>query len=419
METRIRHPTMTGLTFPPHDSNRDTHRVHGLGTHSMQPDWPPLTRAEVAAVLAHYPQTGFGADIRWRSPRPLSAAARVKTAAGEVFVKRHHRSVRTPAVLHEEHAFMRHLTAAGAPVPVVFNDDAGNSAHGRGAWTYEVHALAPGRDLYRDAMSWTPPRCTAHAVTAGRTLAELHDAAAGYSAPQRSTHMLVTRSDIATAGDPADALARQLPRCPALRDWLARRDWRRELTEALGAAPDLAAIARQPRLWTHNDWHLSNLFWSEPGAHAEVTAVLDFGLASRTCALFDLATAIERNAIEWLALDKGHAAAHADVACALIDGYRQHRPLDADKVRLLTDLLPRVHLDFAVSEVEYFLVATGSLAHAEIAWTTFLCGHATWFQTEPGRALLNVIRNHTESLQGGSSRVAGRAAGLAANQDGC
>ncbi len=361
----------------------------------MPPDWPPLTCAEISAVLAHYPHSGFGVDIRWHSPRPLSAAARVKTAAGDVFVKRHHLSVRTPQTLREEHAFMRHLQRAGCPVPEICDDDAGSSAHVRGDWVYEVHAPALGKDLYRDAMSWTPPQHTAHAQAAGRALGDVHRAAAGYDAPQRSTHMLVTRAELATADDTADALARQLPRRPALHDWLLRRDWRRELTAALDPLPALAAaIERQPRLWTHNDWHLSNLFWSEPGMHAEVTAVLDFGLASPTCATFDLATAIERNAIEWLALDKGHDAAHADVACALIDGYRQRRPFDATQVQLVADLLPRVHVDFAVSEVEYFLRATGSQAHAEVAWNTFLCGHATWFSTAPGRALLAAIREH-------------------------
>ena len=57
-----------------------------------------------------------------------------------------------------------------------------------------------------------------------------------------------------------------------------------------------------PRLWAHNDWHVSNLLWDADGA---VATVLDFGLASPTSALFDLATAIERNAVAWLELERG------------------------------------------------------------------------------------------------------------------
>ena len=55
-------------------------------------------------------------------------------------------------------------------------------------------------------------------------------------------------------------------------------------------------------LWTHNDLHPSNLFWSNAGRDAEVTAVIDFGLCDRTNAVHDLAHAIERSMVDWLAL---------------------------------------------------------------------------------------------------------------------
>ena len=154
------------------------------------------------------------------------------------------------------------------------------------------------------------------------------------------------------------------------------------------AQPRLAA---QPPLWTHGDWHVSNLCWSENGPRGAITAVLDFGLAARTFALFDLATAIERNAIAWLALDRGDAA-YPDTARALIEGYRGQRALSAADVHLLADLLPLVHVDFALSEVEYFTGVTHSPANADVAYHTFLLGHAAWFATPPGRALLEAIR---------------------------
>jgi len=111
--------------------------------------------------------------------------------------------------------------------------------------------------------------------------------------------------------------------------------------------------------------------------------------------LFDLATAIERNAIAWLALDTGIDAAHPDIARALIEGYRQQRPLNAADIRLLADLLPLVHVDFALSEVEYFHAITHSRANADVAYDTFLRGHAAWFGTPPGQALLRAIRDGT------------------------
>ncbi|MBO0807296.1 MAG: hypothetical protein J2P32_03215, partial [Actinobacteria bacterium] len=69
--------------------------VHGMGADLAEPDWAPLTDAEVSAVLAGYPLTdasragraggaGTGEDgaadavVTWRSPRPMSAAALVR-----------------------------------------------------------------------------------------------------------------------------------------------------------------------------------------------------------------------------------------------------------------------------------------------------------------------------------------------------
>ncbi|MGN2242275.1 phosphotransferase enzyme family protein [Frateuria sp. GZRR33] len=373
--------------------NDTDHRVHGLADDDAHPDWPPLARSEVAALLARYPSIASADAIGWHSPRPLSAAALVDTADGRVFVKRHHRSVRTPETLDEEHAFMAWLRAAGVPVPSVLADADGHTAIARGDWTYEVHAPAAGLDLYRETASWTPLPDLAHAHTAGAMLARVHDAAEGYTARQRGTHRLVARSEILEAADPLATIERQLPDRPGLAAYLAQRDWRSEIGETLAPFhPAIqASLAMQPRLWTHGDWHVSNLCWSGGSAEASITAVLDFGLAARTFALFDLATAIERNAIAWLALDRADAA-HPDTARALIAGYRAQRPLSASDIHLLADLLPLVHVDFALSEVEYFAAVTGSPANADVAYHTFLHGHAAWFATPPGRALLDAIR---------------------------
>lgn len=108
-------------------------------------------------------------------------------------------------------------------------------------------------------------------------------------------------------------------------------------------------------MWAQNDWHVSNLLWRD----GQISTVLDFGLASPTSALFDLATAIERNAVAWLELERGMETVRIDIALALLDGYRQVLPLSAARVHLLADLLPMVHFDFALSEVEYFEGVTG------------------------------------------------------------
>ena len=371
------------------------HSVHGLAGDSMPPDWPPLTAGEVALVLRAYPQLGTPNRIGWHSPRPLSAACLVDTTAGVVFVKRHHQRVRSTATLTEEHRFVAHLRHAGVPIPEVLRDEHEETAIARGDWVYEVHARAAGVDLYREAISWSVLPNREHAFTAGRMLAVLHDAAAPYCAAQRDTHILVARSELLCAADPIAALRAQLPARPGLADYLRDRDWTSDLDCLL--KPWHAAVQprlmQQPRLWTHNDWHVSNLCWSANEARADITAVLDFGLAAPTFALFDLATAIERNAIAWLELDRGADAAHADVALALIAGYGERRPLDIAQRQLLADLLPLVHMDFALSEVEYFHAITHSRPNADVAYDTFLLGHAAWFDTPPGQTFLHALRS--------------------------
>ena len=371
------------------------HLVHGLAGDEITPDWPALTSSELESLLQRYPQLGSPLRIAWHSPRPLSAACLVETGAGEFFVKRHHRRVRTLATLVEEHRFMAHLRTSGVPIPNVMLDADGQSAVALGEWIYEVHQRAAGVDLYRETVSWEPLANRRHAQRAGRMLAALHEASTGYDAAQRHTHILVARSELIAAADPVAALRAQLPQRPGLASYLHRRDWENDLTAVFAPwhAELQPRLVREPRLWTHGDWHVSNLCWSDAGDHAGITAVLDFGLAAANCALFDLAIAIERNAIAWLALDTGLQAIHPDIARALIEGYRTTRPLDGEDIRLLADLLPLVHVDFALSEVEYFHAITHSTASADVAYDVFLRGHADWFTTPAGLALLQSIRN--------------------------
>jgi Ser/Thr protein kinase RdoA (MazF antagonist) len=375
--------------------NDPLHLAHGLAGDSTLPDWPMLTTAEVDTLLCGYQQLGTAMRIDWHSPRPLSAACLVETSRATVFIKRHHRSVRSVGTLGEEHRFIAHLRSNGTPIPAVLSDAHGQTAVAIDDWTYEVHEHAAGIDLYREAISWSPLPNREHAYSAGLMLAASHDAAEGYHAPQRDTHILVARSELICSPDPVAALRAQFPARPGLADYLQDRDWPADLAELL--APWHAAaqprLARQPRLWTHGDWHVSNLCWDGDSANARISAVLDFGLAAANFALFDLATAIERNAIAWLALDAGIGAAHPDIVRALIEGYRRQRPLSAADLRLLADLLPLVHVDFALSEVEYFHAITCSRANADVAYDTFLRGHAAWFRTPPGQALLRTIRD--------------------------
>ncbi len=364
------------------------HYTHGMGTGLEAPSWPAITPEEARAALARFPQAGALTRLDWHSPRPFSSAALAQTASGELFLKRHSARLRTPEHLAQEHAFMAHLAARGAPVAQLLAADTGATALALGDWTWEVHRKAPGEDLYRDRHSWTPFLNLDHARAAGAALARLHDAAQGFEAPPRPVQPLVTSLTILNAPDPLAAAEAYVAARPALGAYLQGRAWRRELADVLApwnAGPMLAA---QPPLWTHNDWHPSNLLWRAGG---EVATVLDFGLADRTCALHDLATALERSAVRWLELGGDASIAEPEAAGALLAGYSAIRPLSAADRTLLARLLPLVHVEFAMSEADYFHGVLGRRADADLAWDGFLLGHAAWFARAQGRALLATI----------------------------
>ena len=350
-----------------------------MGTGLEAPSWPAITLSDAEAVLARLPAAGRLHGLDWHSPRPFSSAALARSDTGPLFLKRHHRRLRSAEGLAAEHAFIAHLRARGLPVAEILSDADGATALTAGDWVWEVHRQAPGADLYRERHSWTPFLGLDHARAAGGALARLHDAAEGFAALARPAEPLVTSLTILPAVDPVAAAATYIAARPALAGYLADKDWRGVLARLL-AGWDGAALRAQPALWTHNDWHPSNLLWSTDGA---VSAVFDFGLATQTCALHDLATAIERTAIPWLQLREGRADDAG--ALALLGGYRTVMPLTGDDIATLARLLPLVHVEFALSEVDYFAGILGDTAQALIAWQDYCLGHAEWFLSPQGR----------------------------------
>jgi Ser/Thr protein kinase RdoA (MazF antagonist) len=365
------------------------HLVHGMGVALETPTWPAITPSEADALLACFPGAGRPIGLRWHSPRPFSAATLVQTSRGAFFLKRHHRRVRTPAGLAEEHAFIAHLRANGLPVPDVVAAGDGATAIAAGEWTYELHRKAPGLDLYRDRPSWTPFLSDAHARSAGAALARLHRAARGFAARARAPQPLVAGMTILAVADPLAAIEAHVAARPALAAFLAGRPWRQDCARLFAALGDTLSerLAREDAVWTHNDWHPSNLLWTKDGA---VRTVFDFGLATRTCALYDIATAIERTAVRWLDLGErtGDALGEAGAAQMLLDGYRSVLPLSSADIETIVRLLPLVHVEFALSEVEYFFAILAERDHAATAWDEYLVGHAEWFLTPPGRDFL-------------------------------
>ncbi|MGC8510998.1 MAG: phosphotransferase enzyme family protein [Acidimicrobiales bacterium] len=375
-----------------------SHLVHGMGLEPVAPDWSPITAAELREPLAQLGQEPererATSEVRvlWRSPRPMSAAALVRVNQASLFVKRHHEHVRTAARLEVEHRFGDHLRAHGVATPASRRGPRGESVARVGPYLYEVFDVARGRDLYRDVPSWYPYAKPEHARHAGAALARLHQAAATFDEPASSPAVLLDAVSLADADDPRAALVALLRARPglarALEPFAPLEAVPQMLAEPLARAR--AATRALARQWTHGDWHPSNLTWDP--ARDEVREVLDLGLANRTFALHDLALAVERATIDWLDV-AGLGAVSVDWACldALLEGYDRVSPLRAADRRTLAATLPVAHVDFALSEVEYFGDVLGDTATRDLAYHGYLLGHVTFFDSPLGLELLERV----------------------------
>jgi len=376
-----------------------TAKAHGMDGTLVEPDWPPLTLDELRALLSLFPDIGEPIAILSVSPRPFSAASVVSTHSGRVFIKRHHHLVRDRAGLLEEHRFLAHLMGQGAAVPRVLKSASGETAIEIGEWTYEVHGTPEGIDLYEDAISWTPFQSVHHARSGGQALARLHLAAEGFAAPRRKPWPLVAGFTIFAAEGPGAELSRYLGARPALAGHRAVRACAEKALHLLAPihqelAPLLPAL--KP-LWTHNDLHASNLLWSDAGDNAQATAIIDFGLADRTNAAHDLAQAIERNIVEWLALVENPARPedvpiHFDHLYALLDGYESVRLLSKEEAAALAPMTALCHTEFALTEADYFMGVLHSEEKARVAYDDYLVGHARWFRSAAGDSLMTALR---------------------------
>jgi Ser/Thr protein kinase RdoA (MazF antagonist) len=381
----------------------DSYKAHGMQGSMVEPDWPRLTLAELDRLLRGYPQIGGALELLSFSPRPFSAGSVVATPIGSVFVKRHHRSVRDREGLLEEHRFIEHLHAASPEgeslvQPVLANSD-GETVVIDGDWSYEVHTLARGVDVYEQALSWTPFLSNDHARSAGRALAKFHSAAKSYPAPARSPRQLVTSFSIFASDDPLARTHEYLALRPNLQEYAELRDWRSDFEKLLmpyyrELQPYLANLSP---LWTHNDLHASNLMWSNAGTNAEATGIIDFGLSDRTNAVHDLATAIERNIVEWLRMDDTNTdLIHFDHLDELLAGYEELSPLSHEEARALVAMLPIVHCEFALSETDYFLTILHSEEKAFLAYEGYFVAHARWFGSKQGLKLLAHLERWAE-----------------------
>jgi Ser/Thr protein kinase RdoA (MazF antagonist) len=371
-----------------------------MGTSLVEADWPALTNDEVRSVLHHFDQheamtASQAAVVSWQSPRPMSTGALVRFANGTIFVKRHHVAVRSPERLRVEHGLASYLRARGQSLPAVLRRANGDTVVRDGDFIYEVHEKATGVDLYRDVPSWYPFTSLDHARAAGCALALFHRAARDFSLPASAPGVLASSTAIIASSDPLVELDRLIAERPGL----ARAVSHRSLVEDFShyhlpaiekTAPLLRALASQ---WGHGDWHASNLTWSSRRPNATVAGVFDLGLSNRTFAVHDLAVALERSTVDWLDVaGTGLVTADLSAVDALLDGYEVVHPLDECEWAALVAVLPVVHLEYALSEVEYFAEVVRSPTNADLAYDGYFIGHSKWFEEAAGLSLLEHLR---------------------------
>ncbi|HEY5120404.1 MAG TPA: phosphotransferase, partial [Acidimicrobiales bacterium] len=299
-----------------------------------------------------------------------------------------------PARLRVEHKFSSYLRARGQSLPAVLRCTNGDTVVQKGDFIYEVHERAAGVDLYRDVPSWYPFTSLDHARAAGRALARFHRAARDFPLPPSVPGVLTSSTAIVVATDPLAELGRLVAARPGLDRAVAHRSLLEDFARYHLPAIEKAALLLRALVpqWCHGDWHASNLTWSSTSPSAIVVGVLDLGLSNRTLAVHDLAVALERSAVDWLDVAGTGLVADLEAVDALLDGYEEVQPLDEFELAALVEVLPVVHLEYALSEVEYFAEVVRSQANADLAYDGYFIGHTRWYEGAAGSALLEHLR---------------------------
>ena len=353
--------------------------------------WPPLTSAQVSAVLAELPEFREERIAELTpSSRPMAAACLVTTVSGkQVFLKRYHKDLVSASELEAKHSFANQLADEGFPTPRFFCFNQGASALAAGEWIIEASAGAAGQDRYRDLRSWLPPKTREEAVELGRVAARLRIASQKIQAPSLEPGPYQNRIEL-LLGDPLPKLAGFLDAHPVLANYLQDSD--HDLVAALDPlrafARSLAPLADAPRYFTHGDLHVSNTFWEGNS----ISSLIDFGLTCPNPPLFDLAVLLERHSIDWISITEGKTDSYwPQVASDLLTGYGQILSLSPEEIEMLGAMIALRNVEFSLSTIEYDLLAPIDPKIKDWAWDIGFQGHSQWFLTAPGQKYLSLI----------------------------
>lgn len=356
--------------------------------------WPYLTDNDITTLL---PRWGVQPDhnpLLWHSRRPFSSSAIVALDdGGRMFLKRHGRALRSADTLTEEHRFARHLARQGLPVSAPLPMLDGQTALATPDYTYEAFPLFTEQDAYRGLDSWRPYHSTAQAASSGTLLAQLHQASETYQAPPRHNPPLISARHPLLGSRLADSLIPWAAEQSGLAAFYPPASLQRDVLPLL--APFHAALhpllPDDHPLWGHGDWHGANLLWRIEGQDITAARAFDFGMCDQTSAAFDLAVAIERSFISWLD-PNGTPAVQEEQLLAFLRAYDTQRPRSPAEKHLTACWLPLCHVTFALSEIAYYSDILGNKNAAEVSRRDYLIGHAQWFHTARGQALLTLLK---------------------------
>ncbi|MFT8592285.1 MAG: phosphotransferase [Bifidobacterium sp.] len=390
--------------------------------------WPDIEMMESQRILDALDQPLRARSIVSHSGRPTSAASLIRTDRGLVFIKRYSRTVRDVETIAPYHRYAEFLSHSGISTPrfLRFNPEAsvsptameelGNTdmlnvdpqlsvaqQHSVNPQTatvaitadaaYEAYMASTGEDRYGKALSWDPPKTLEEARNLGESVAKIDAASRDFDEPRMRPNGMSNTFGLFASDDIHASWKSWVARRPAVQRYirLTNRDISHDLDIVQPYAGKVAAHYGQlHRQWTHGDPHTSNFLWT---GNAPST-VIDFGLADRNTAVFDLAMAIERHAIQWVAVMDGHEdACRPDIAESIIRGYCSHRPLqDAEKL-ILPELLAICQAESGLNWLQYYMDGVHRLDDAAWCYDVCFLAHTRWFSTGPGRALLDSIRD--------------------------
>jgi homoserine kinase type II len=277
-----------------------------------------LNEAPFDALLEALGRLGVTARSVERIPiGRMNETWRVESDEG-AYALRRYRDERTESAIAYEHDVIAHLAGRGWPVARPLAGDGG------GTWT-----TVDGRRYA--AFPWLPgerglPRTARQQRVKGRLLARLHrDLAAFHATEQRDGWGRVWEMDRLFSGGAhasfADALSEFAKHEPALASSVRQAKYRmlRELAR-LG-------YGEQPDALIHFDFHDDNLLFSR----GTMTGLLDMDSVHLDARVVDIAATIANDC----AAPPADIVPAIDATAALVEGYREHTPLEEAELRLI------------------------------------------------------------------------------------